>query len=441
MIQGMPNTTVSIRERSKSSEGRWGWSGNLRPTDDKLTPAEAERNGKFYLVWTEGKKREQRVRGNLGAAIKAARTKERYLEDAADGFERPDPLRKKAERIRITDAIERRLHSIEVTFEPDTLKSHRQALRQFQKWTTRHFIDEIDHDHLMDFRNWLMKNGNEHKHMKQSGNEKRTANRKVSHVNQMIRLTLGLPEGKGPVKKSELGKIRRAGPVKVYSATKIGAFFGNCRPDEELRFRTLYEPAFRKKELVYLEKEDVLEDRQMLRVRSKTRYDDNGNLLYKFKAKANSEREVPISKELMERIVAHINDPAHPKSRLVFCTCTGLPDPHLWDKIQVIAKRAGIGGFDVKTFRATRATEWLRPKWLGGWGYDVPTVRDLLGHDEESESIWSYVSSIAKEVLIAEMNKKAELEVSAITKNVSSNKGKVIVNDHGAVTVTGRPAL
>ena len=82
------------------------------------------------MVWTEGKKREQRVKGNFEAAVKAARAKERHLEDAADGFERPDPLKKKAERTTIADAIETRLHSIEVSFEPNTLKSHRQALRQ-----------------------------------------------------------------------------------------------------------------------------------------------------------------------------------------------------------------------------------------------------------------------------------------------------------------------
>jgi len=437
----MANTTVSIRERIKI-EGRWRWSCNLRPPEDKVAPSEAERKGKFYLVWTEGgKKHEQRVKGNFESAVKAARAKERHLEDAADGFERPDPLKKKAERVTIADAIETRLHSIEVSFEPDTLKSHRQALRQFEKWTKRHFVDEIDHDHLMEFRNWLMKDGNEHRFLKNPGNEKRTANRKASHVNQLVRITLGLPEGKGPIKKSELGKIKRIGPVKIYSATQKETFFRNCEPYEELRFRTLYEPAFRKKELVYLEKEDVLRDRQMLRVQSKTRYDENGNLLYKYKAKASSEREVPISKELMERIVAHMNNPAHPKSRLVFCTSTGRPDTHLWDEIQVIAKRAGMGGFDLKTFRATRATEWLRPKWLGGWGYDVPTVRDLLGHDEESESIWSYVSSIGKEVLIAEMNKQEEGEKSATSKPASSKTAKVILNDTDAVVVTGTPSF
>jgi site-specific recombinase XerD len=438
----MANTTVGIRERIKSPEGRWRWSGNLQPPEDKLKPSEAERRGKFYLVWTErGKKREQRVKGNFEATVKAARAKERHLEDAVDGFERPDPLKKKAERVTIADAIERRLHSIEVTFERDTLKSHRQALRQFEKWTKRHFVDEIDHDHLMEFRNWLMKHGNEHRFLKNPGNDKRTANRKASHVNQLVKITLGLPDGKGPIKKSELGKIRRVGPVKIYSVTQREAFFRNCKPCEEVRFKTLYEPAFRKKELVYLEEEDVLRDRQMLRVLSKTRYDEKGNLLYKFKAKANSEREVPISKELMERIVAHINDPAYPKSRLVFCTSTGRPDTHMWDKVQTIAKRAGMDGFDLKTFRATRATEWLRPKWLGGYGYDVPTVRNLLGHDEESESIWSYVSSIEKEVLIADMNKKAEQEKAAPSRLAAPTTGKVIPNDPGAVIVTGTPSL
>jgi hypothetical protein len=56
----MANTTVSIRERIKDPEGRWRWSHNLRPPDDKLKPSEGDRKGKFYLVWTEGKKCEQK---------------------------------------------------------------------------------------------------------------------------------------------------------------------------------------------------------------------------------------------------------------------------------------------------------------------------------------------------------------------------------------------
>jgi len=158
--------------------------------------------------------------------------------------------------------------------------------------------------------------------------------------------------------------------------------------------------------LTYLEVDDVLVEKQMLRVQSKTRYDEQGKLLYKYKAKANSEREVPISKQLMQRIRGHINNPLRPKSRLVFCTRTANPDTHLWDKLQAIAKRAGLGKFDLKTFRATRATDWLRPKWLSGCGYDVPTVKNLLGHDRDGEAIWAYLKAIENEVLVAQMNKE-----------------------------------
>jgi hypothetical protein len=110
-------------------------------------------------------------------------------------------------------------------------------------------VDEIDHDHLMEFRNWLMSRGNEHWFLKNPGDDKRTADRKASHVNQLVRITLGLPEGKGPIKKSDLGKIRRIGPVKIYSAAQKEEFFRNCKPSEVSRFRKLYEAAFRKKEL------------------------------------------------------------------------------------------------------------------------------------------------------------------------------------------------
>jgi hypothetical protein len=189
----MANMTVSIRERIKNPEGHWCWTPKLPIPEEKLKPSEAQRRGRFYLVWTErGKKHEQRVKGDFEAAVKAARAKKRHLEDAAGGFDRPDPLNKQAERITIADAIERRLHSIEVTFEPTTLESHRQALRQFQEWTSRHWIDGVDHDHLLEFRNWLMTHGNEHRFTKNGGNAKRTANRKASHVNQLVKITLSL---------------------------------------------------------------------------------------------------------------------------------------------------------------------------------------------------------------------------------------------------------
>ncbi len=43
----MANTTVSIRERIKTADGRWTWSPKIPIPERKLKPEEAE--GKFYL--------------------------------------------------------------------------------------------------------------------------------------------------------------------------------------------------------------------------------------------------------------------------------------------------------------------------------------------------------------------------------------------------------
>jgi integrase len=426
----MANTTVSIRQRNKTADGRWKWSPKIPIPVGKLKPSEAQRQGKFYLVWTEkGKKRESKVRvRTFEAAAKAARTKERHLEDNADGFNRPDPLQPH-DRKAIGDSIEHYLQRVETSQDSQTLKAYRQSLRQFQRWTTRTYMDEIDHDHVMAFR----------KDAESKGNSRLTADWKAMRVNKFVKVTLGLPDGKGPIKKSDLGKMKPNGPPKIYTKSQIKAFFEVCKPDEELRYRSLYEPAFRKKELIYLEKDDVLVEQQMLRVQSKIRYDEDGQLLYKFKAKANSERNVPITKELMQRIVKHMNDPSQQTSRLVFCTRSGLADTHLWDKLQTIAKRVGMGRFDLKRFRATRATEWLRPQWLGGCGYDIPTVRNLLGHDQDSESIWAYVRAVEMETLVAEMNK--EKEKAALAQQPKPLTGPIVLPGKDSVAVSGMPAF
>jgi hypothetical protein len=128
--------------------------------------------------------------------------------------------------------------------------------------------------------------------------------------------------------------------------------------------------------------------------------------------------------------------------RLVFCTRSGKPDTHLWDKIKSIAKRLNLdpARFNLKKFRATQATEWLRPKWLGGFGYDMPTVKRLLGHEKDSESVWSYVRRVENENLVAEMNKQKER--GSLPDGASRQlKGPVVVAQKGAVAVTGVQAF
>jgi hypothetical protein len=51
--------------------------------EGKLKPANAERRGRFYLVWTDRRKKKEKPvhRKTFEAAVRAARAKERHLED------------------------------------------------------------------------------------------------------------------------------------------------------------------------------------------------------------------------------------------------------------------------------------------------------------------------------------------------------------------------
>ena len=398
----MSNRKVSIIERVKRN-GKWVW-GEKWELPVKFTLKDGSRPGKFYVLWYRGAnkvlspvpKRKGEKLPDLNASLLLARIKQRHLEDEADGLKRPDPV-KPENRITIDDGVQKFLSGVELTKDPETFDVYEQNLREYSEWTKLTYIDDIDKDHLFAYR----------KHLMDGGNGRLTADWKLLRINKMVKAILKLDQGKGPIKKSDLGKMKPNGDPDINTRDELEAFFKACTPKENLRYSTLHQSAFRKEELMYLEKADVLVAQQMLRVKSKERRDENGNLLYRYEAKANSEREVPISRELMDKIVRHINSHKHD---LVFGTYSGLPDTHLWDKLKAIAKRGKLdpARYKLKTFRATRATEWLRPKWLGGCGYDIPTVKRLLGHEKDSDSIWSYVRRVENEILVAEMNKEKE---------------------------------
>jgi len=101
----------------------------------------------------------------------------------------------------------------------------------------------------------------------------------------------------------------------------------------------------------------------------------------------------------MERLVARKTTPRNTK--LLFCCSTGQPDYHVLDKLKAIAKRAGIDSTTVwlHKFRSTCATNWLRSPRFGGKGYDLPTVRKWLGHDD-MRVVEKYACHLRNEELI-----------------------------------------
>lgn len=104
-----------------------------------MKPEEAQRKGNFYLVYTEhGRKQEAKVKGKtFESAVAAARAKQRHLEDAVDGYSRPDPLKQKQPKT-ISEAIEQQLQRIEICRDEDTLKRAQagtSAVREMEQGT------------------------------------------------------------------------------------------------------------------------------------------------------------------------------------------------------------------------------------------------------------------------------------------------------------------
>lgn len=95
----MANLRVSIIEKVKQADGAWTNVAVKIPRSkagNKGLYLKDNRDGKFYLLWREGKRRVYHpVEGCLSQAIRAKEQKETYLASLAAGLrvERPDPGR------------------------------------------------------------------------------------------------------------------------------------------------------------------------------------------------------------------------------------------------------------------------------------------------------------------------------------------------------------
>jgi integrase len=84
-----------------------------------------------------------------------------------------------------------------------------------------------------------------------------------------------------------------------------------------------------------------------------------------FMTKAGKTRYVHVDRDLMDKLLA-LKATKRP-SRLLFSTANGLPDYHMLDTLRSIARRTGIEPSRcwLHKFRATCATNWLRPTASG----------------------------------------------------------------------------
>jgi hypothetical protein len=120
-----------------------------------------------------------------------ARIKQRHLEDAADGLQRLDPI-KPMNRVTIQEAVQKFVTQIALTKDSLTYKVYDQNLREYSEWTKLTYVDQIDKDHLFEYR----------KHVMDGGNERLTADWKLLRINKMVKTTLKLDHGKDRSRKA-----------------------------------------------------------------------------------------------------------------------------------------------------------------------------------------------------------------------------------------------
>lgn len=377
----MPNRKVAIYESIKE-DGKQRWlaveiprskaSGGLHLKDD--------RHGDFYISWYEGtRKRFKKVKGDrLSLAVAAAQARswellhpERVKEEVPDD-----------ERLTISGGVYRYLE--QMAGNNLTVKEHRHALEEFQRWSTTTFVEQISRAELLRFREYLQRTRK---------NDELTAVWKIIRVNKFYKWAMKKGPGEGLIKTTEFKSVLNRKPkIEVYTPEDLKKFFAACNSTQFALFQLYYKCGLRNKEIAHLEWSDIDLQRREIDIRRKRL--QNGDEKKAWGPKHGSEgiivfpaSLVPLLEDLKKKS----------KCNLVFPTRNGRVNIKLLDQCKLVARRAGLDEtkWKIKSFRATFATNRLR-----GGRYDLATVREQLRH-RDLKSIEHYLDYVKNEELIA----------------------------------------
>jgi site-specific recombinase XerD len=351
---------------------------NLKP--DGTLYLKDNRDGKFRTSWYEGTKKKWHPTTfhSLSDALRAKSDKEWFLiNQTRPGVQ--DPTTPDA-RAPISISVERYVESL--TGAKRTKSAYEHAVRQFAEWNTslkngseKTFMEEIDKAHMARFFDYLVDDEPE--------NDPCTAALKLLRVNAFIRAILKLDPGKGPIKKSDYRRELKSGQgsPEIYTREELKKLFEVMTPEEQKLFEVFLKTGLRKREVMFLEEDDLIVDTLAPgRVKRQIRVTNKPYL--GFMTKNGKTRYLRVDRDLMDKLLV-LKATKRP-SRILFPTVNGLPDYHMLDALRAIARRAGIEPSRcwLHKFRATCATNWLRSKRLGGEGHDIGLVREWLGHDD-----------------------------------------------------------
>jgi len=352
---------INILKRIKV-DGRWKMVSIPRRKGSDNYDWKALPDGRYLIEWWErGKRRRQGAGLTTAEALDAARRKKYDLEGKALGI--VEAVEEEPKRSALHLAVKKYLETVEALKKPNTLRKYKAVLERFSEFFTPQTTPQsITADDLNQFMVHLKK---KFKH----------DNNTVIH-NMIIVAQFLKKNGRGGLtSKIDMPEKITALPVE-YSDEELKEFFKACTAEEHTLFLTFLLTGFREQEVVNLMWDDIMSQLGTIKVTAKPQIG--------FYPKRWEDREVPVPKELIDRLKKH---PHYLNSKFVFPSPRGNRELHLLDKCKAIADRAGLDTkrFDLKTFRSTYATRMLRA------GFDPRTVQHWMGH-KSLETTMRYLS-------------------------------------------------
>ena len=383
------NYRVNLTQKRKSETGQWQfypvqWNGN-KP-DPRLIlidgePASWKGGGAFFLDWREGGKR---TRKKVGKAPREALDAWRNATGVANGSI-PDDEGETTDGttdtpgISIENGIERYLEAVKATKGGGTYSSYKTCLRWAQRHITKHLVNRLNRNDLLD----LFAAG------RKEGSDQKTINKRVTIVLNMVRHhdhDIKLKRGDWP--KTTEKKIE------VYTKEEMEKFFAACDDDERLLFEVFLCTGFRDREVSHLFWSDVDYSLSRISVTAKTKP--------KYTPKSYEIRSVDVPRSLLDKLKARQKNG---QSRLVFPSAPhptrksygGGVDAHMLEKCKEIALRAGLncglceGTYTIKRSKTRkekvpyrckthpRCEQWYLHKWRHTYASHMIGVLGLKG--------------------------------------------------------------
>jgi len=362
-------------------------SGNIR-WDHVLVDGLAEHHpeGKYFIEWREDGVRRRRSVGTVPSEVLAEAQRQRALLDAkAAGVEIADGEDHAATRqLLVPDAVNRYLRDIKMNKAASTYNHYRHSLNLFKESLSKATVEAIDRDDLMDFQEFLYK----------QGLSARTVKHKTIIVASFLK-TVGVQK---LLRKGDWPRYTEEDP-ESYTKEELKKFFQACTPDEYLLFQFFLQSGMRDAEVRHAVWTDIDFNHGTVKVKRK---EANASQKWSFDPKSRKSREIPLPDFLMkllaqakEKAKSKLIFPSKPHSKAPNARPGGKPSDEFLEYCKAIALRAGLNCGDCENaegeicavapccehfylhkFRATFATMHLQS------GVDIVTVSRWLGHKD-----------------------------------------------------------